>query len=426
MTLALPLKYLVDATRPITYGIVQAGPDTPGGVPYIRPVDMTSSQGVPDVGALQRTTASIAAAYRRSTIAAGDIVVSIGPSYGKIMVVSASLAGANLTQGTARVAPARGVEARFLYWALQSQLARQHWDVSVGGATFRALNLEPLARTPVPLLPRDEQRRIADFLDDQVAILDRAISLRQQQAGLLAERAYARTYAAVTGTNETGHRVSSTTAWIGSLPASWTVQPLGRLFDIQLGKMLAPDRVAGEYLRPYLRNTNVQWDRIDTHDLNQMNFAPSERQRYEVLPGDLLVCEGGEVGRAAIWDGSVAEMYYQKALHRLRRTADVGPRWVYYVLRVATRLGVFATGGTATIAHLTGEQLREQRMPFPPKPVEDRLVAQLDAESMQEASLLRLYEQQIGLLKERKQALITAAVTGEFDVTAAGKVLTNV
>lgn len=116
----VPLKRLVDASRPITYGIVQAGADVYGGVPYIRPVDMSEHGGVVDPSELRTTSHEIAAQYRRSSVRCGDIVVSIGPSYGKTMVVPAELDGANLTQGTARVAPARDVDARYLRWSLRS------------------------------------------------------------------------------------------------------------------------------------------------------------------------------------------------------------------------------------------------------------------------------------------------------------------
>lgn len=316
-------------------------------------------------------------------------------------------------------------DLRFLRWCLSSETTRQALDAEVRSATRSHQRVDPevIGHLKVPAPPLAEQRRIADFLDGQVALLDETVSLRQQQMSMSAERIRANEYAAVLGLNELGTRSPVGTDWIGSVPAGWTVQPLGRLFSIELGKMLAPDRVSGEHLRPYLRNTNVQWDRIDTHDLLSMNFPPEERARYEVLPGDLLVCEGGESGRAAIWDGSVSEVYYQKALHRLRPKARVSVRWVYYVLRVTTQLGVFtAAGGGTTIAHLTGEQLKAHRMPFAPLHVQERLVMELDEAAANEAQLRSLHGEQVALLTERKRSLITAAVTGQFDVATARSV----
>jgi type I restriction enzyme S subunit len=82
--------------------------------------------------------------------------------------------------------------------------------------------------------------------------------------------------------------------------------------------MLDAKQITGDYLIPYLRNTDVQWDWINTDDLPRMDIRPDEYSRYTIKKGDLLVCEGGEVGRAAIWGGSQDVIGYQKALHRLR------------------------------------------------------------------------------------------------------------
>jgi type I restriction enzyme S subunit len=202
----LPLKRFVDPLRPITYGIVQAGEDVVDGIPYIRPVDMVGNEGVPDPNLLRRTAPEIAAMYKRSEVRAGDIVVSIGPSFGKVMIVPPELAGANLTQGTARAAPGNDIEGRFLYWALQSHHAIAFWESEVSGATFRALNLEPLGRTPIPRLPLCRQVAIADYLDRETtrisAVVERlggsASSPPKSLSGLLLEKRRALITAAVT------------------------------------------------------------------------------------------------------------------------------------------------------------------------------------------------------------------------------------
>jgi type I restriction enzyme S subunit len=179
----LPLKRFVDAHRPITYGIVQAGEDVEDGVPYIRPIDMDEHNGVRDPAALRKTAREIAAAYTRSTVRPGDLVVSIGPSYGKTMIVSSELDGANLTQGTARIAPGPDVEASFIRWALRSSTATEFWDAAVAGATFRALNLEPLSRTPVPAWTLREQRGISDFLDAATARINALVEKKRHMVG---------------------------------------------------------------------------------------------------------------------------------------------------------------------------------------------------------------------------------------------------
>lgn len=192
-------------------------------------------------------------------------------------------------------------------------------------------------------------------------------------------------------------------------------------FSVQLGKMLNQERAQGGRLRPYLRVANIQWDEIDVEDLAYMDFPVEERQRYEVLPGDLLICEGGSYpGRAAIWDGRIDEIYYQKSLHRARSRGRSLVRWLYYCLRITRAMGVFeAEGNTATMTHLTGEQIAARRFPFPEPRVQEERVRYLDRVIAEERRLLSAINRQIELLKERRRSLITAAVTGQIDVTTA-------
>ncbi len=122
--------------------------------------------------------------------------------------------------------------------------------------------------------------------------------------------------------------------WLGEIPGHWNVAPLYARYEVALGKMLDAKRVTGEFSGRYLRNADVQWDVVNTEGLPEMDFAPSERERYLLRSGDLLVCEGGEVGRTAIWRGEVEECFYQKAIHRVRpRSEKEAPRFFYYLAK---------------------------------------------------------------------------------------------
>jgi type I restriction enzyme S subunit len=188
-------------------------------------------------------------------------------------------------------------------------------------------------------------------------------------------------------------------------------------FDVKLGKMLNPARASGEHQQPYLRNLNVHWFEIDTSDMVSMSFEPHERQRYRIQQGDLLVCEGGAgVAEAAVWDGRISPCFYQKSLHRVRAIRNLPVEWLMYWLRYAKAAGVFeAEGNLATIPHLTGEQLAEHYIPVPPDAQQrvTELRSQLTAIRRVQAELANANT----LLAERRQALITAAVTGQIDVS---------
>ena len=105
--------------------------------------------------------------------------------------------------------------------------------------------------------------------------------------------------------------------WIGRMPAHWSVTALRNRYQQCLGKMLDTKRITGEHSVPYLRNTDVQWDHVNVSDLPRMDIYPKELERYTLRRGDLIVCEGGEVGRCSIWQGGLDICGFQKALHRL-------------------------------------------------------------------------------------------------------------
>jgi type I restriction enzyme, S subunit len=194
------LRRLVDRERPMTYGILQCGEPVDGGVPYIGPSDITGEGLSPERNALRTTAPEIASAYQRSVLEGGDVVVSIGPAYGKVAVVSDDLTGANLTQDTVRVALRPDLaNTRFVVWALLSRQTDAYWDYQIMGATFRRLNLGTLARTPIPLPPVDIQRRIAHYLDEQTAKIDSLIEETERFIELALERRSALITAAVTG-----------------------------------------------------------------------------------------------------------------------------------------------------------------------------------------------------------------------------------
>ncbi|BDM71694.1 hypothetical protein HEK616_51810 [Streptomyces nigrescens] len=276
----------------------------------------------------------------------------------------------------------------------------------------------------VPLPPRDEQRRIADFIDVETSRIDQLFALRERQVALLGEAAFSRVYDTVRGADFCGSRKDSGLPWLGSVPVDWRVSAVSHHFEVALGKMLNEERKQGEHLRPYLRVANVQWDHVDVSDLAVMDFPPEEQARYRLQSGDLLVNEGGSwPGRAAIWGSEVPEIYYQKALHRIRPRGEELTRWLYYCLVVAERLRVFQVqGNTSTMTHLTREQLRPQRFPFPEVSRQAQLVAELDRAAERDRIVQQLLTRQMKLIAERRQALITAAVTGQFDVsTASGR-----
>ena len=163
-----------------------------------------------------------------------------------------------------------------------------------------------------------------------------------------------------------------------SIPRSWIWLRFGGVGDQRLGKMLDARKNSGE-LRRYLRNTNVQWMRFDLDDVKELRIESKERDELRLRSGDLLICEGGEPGRCAIWNDQEPEMYYQKALHRVRPCSAVMAEYLALNLQIDCRNNVlthYFTG--ATIKHLTGRSLGQYPIPIPPLAEQHRIVAKVD------------------------------------------------
>lgn len=205
--------------------------------------------------------------------------------------------------------------------------------------------------------------------------------------------------------------------WLGKIPTEWEVVKIGWYFDVQLGKMLDEKDISGEELAPYLRNQDVQWWNINIDDLPKMDFSPEERRRYALEPGDVLVCEGGEIGRSAIWSGEKEECYYQKALHRVRpRFSDFSPEFFCYFMKFAAESGLFSSDANqSTIEHLTVEKLTNQKIPIPPAETQKAIVDFLDNQREDIENLLHSCEQLLDALKERRKQIIQSTVTQGVD-----------
>ena len=157
-------------------------------------------------------------------------------------------------------------------------------------------------------------------------------------------------------------------------PMGWEVKRLDQIANSRLGKMVDAKKQTGEQSYPYLANFNVQWFRFDFSKLNEMDFDEAGRSEFALEYGDLLVCEGGEVGRTAIWKNEKQNCFFQKAVHRVRCKTDICiPEylsWVMYHKAKTTSFDGLVT--SATIAHLTGEKLKRLEVQVPPLPLQNR------------------------------------------------------
>lgn len=241
-----------------------------------------------------------------------------------------------------------------------------------------------------------EQKRIVAILDEAFAGIDAAIA--NTEKNLANARELFESY------------LNSVFSQQGD---GWEVKSVGDFADHCLGKMLDKNKNKG-VMKPYLRNVNVQWFQVHTDDVLEMKIEPHEEDRFSVKSGDLLICEGGYPGRAAIWEKDEV-VYFQKALHRVRCNDQRLNRWLLYYLYYTDANGELEPSFTgAGIQHFTGKALNAFRVPLPPEHQISDLLSGIEAVHNELESLESIYQQKLSALVELKQSLLQKAFSGEL------------
>ena len=216
------------------------------------------------------------------------------------------------------------------------------------------------------------------------------------------------------------HDSQNTSSPEGAKEGEWPAVPLGDIAEVKLGKMLDKAKHQTGRRLPYLRNVNVRWGSIETDDLLEMHFEDDELERFGLKSGDVLVCEGGEPGRAAVWSGHLPNLKFQKALHRVRFKVPFDARLLVYLLELLAKTGGLERRFTgSTIKHFTREAFVQLPIPFPPEKEQRRIVAEIEKQFTRlEAGVAALRRVQANL-KRYRAAVLKAACEGQLVPTEA-------
>ncbi len=193
----IPLKRLIASGTSVSYGIVQPGDPVDDGVPFVQTTNMTT--GNFDLKELQRTSAEIAKLYPRSRLSGGEVLLGIRASIGAAHVVPATLMGANLSRGVARIVPNDRIVNRYLVSFLGTDAVSRYWQLCKQGSTFNEVSIETVRELRVCVPPLQEQCEITRIVEDESECFDTLAAEAQKAIDLLQERRTALISAAVTG-----------------------------------------------------------------------------------------------------------------------------------------------------------------------------------------------------------------------------------
>ncbi|MFZ1639937.1 MAG: restriction endonuclease subunit S [Candidatus Contendobacter sp.] len=201
--------------------------------------------------------------------------------------------------------------------------------------------------------------------------------------------------------------------WFGQLPDKWQQGQLKRFYSVRLGKMLQPNQlISSDKLVPYMRAANISWAGPDVSDIKQMWASPKEIINNKLEPGDLLISEGGDVGRSCLWNDEIQFCIFQNAINRIRPRQLNSTKFLYYLMQVVKNSGwIDIICNKATIAHFTAEKVNALEIPIPNHAEQRCIAAYLDEQTAKIDRLMDLRQRQIALLKEQRAALIQQAVT---------------
>jgi type I restriction enzyme S subunit len=199
--------------------------------------------------------------------------------------------------------------------------------------------------------------------------------------------------------------------WIGEIPSHWEIKKISYFGNVTLGKMLTPEDKGGFVLKPYLRSQNIQNESVDISDVKEMWFSEFELDKLRLWNGDLLLNEGGDVGRTCIWNDELDECYIQNSVNRIRFVED-SQKYFLYLSVLYHSVGYYdSIVNRVSIPHLTKEKLESVRFLRPPLHEQQQIVAYLDTKTALIDALLEKTQRKIELLKEKRTALINEVVT---------------
>ena len=366
-------------------------------VPFVKPPELLNSVIFETADNLSDKGASIS-----RTLPSGSILISCIGNLGKVGINSKVVAFNQQING---IKADDSFVSKFMFYQALSPWFNSQLEELASGTTVPIVNKSKFNSIRVVLPPIPEQKCIVAILDQAFADIEQARAKTEQNLKNARElfESYLQQVFSQHGDD-------------------WGVKKIAEIAETCLGKMLDKKKNKGNP-KPYLRNQNVQWFNINTDDLLEMRFEDSEYERYAIKKGDLVICEGGYPGRGAIWEQD-EDIFFQKALHRIRCHNPLYNRWVLYYLYLSDCNGTLKNSFTgAGIQHFTGKSLKQLALPIPPVELTEKFVRNFDELFNHVISLEHVYHNKLKSIDQLKKSILQKAFSGEL--TKALEVDTN-
>ena len=212
------------------------------------------------------------------------------------------------------------------------------------------------------------------------------------------------------------HYKPSGIAWLGEIPQHWEVRKLKYNADVVLGKMLCNENKGSYLLKPYLKSKNIQWLKVNVLNVEEMWFSQKELDQYRIKKGDLVLSEGGEVGKTCIWNNELDECYIQNSAHKVTFNDDNVSKFFLFLFFTYGKKGGFESiVNRVSIGHLTREKLSHIKCVTPPLSEQTTIARFLNYKLNKIDRFILKKKKLIQLLNEQKAAIINDAVTKGLD-----------
>ena len=388
------------------------------------PMDAIGEQGQLDLSAI-RPVDEVQSGY--SQFFDGDVVIAkITPCFenGKGALIRGTIGGVGFgTTELIVLTPGPHLDRRFLYYITVDPSFRQHGAASMTGAAGQQRVPEDFVRDLRVRIPQlAQQRALADHLDRETARLDALVATKKRVLGLLTEKRRAFITRAVTrGLDPCAPLRDSGIPWLGKMPAHWEVTRLKFVARVRTGITLGKrfgNKLVREY--PYLRVANVQDGHLDLSDVKSISVPDDEAHLCHLRAGDVLMNEGGDadkLGRGAIWTGQISPCLHQNHVFAVR-PRRLSPAWLNSWISSDVAKAYFESRAkqSTNLASISTSNLNEMPLLKPPDQEQRTIVDYVTRYTARIDNVRKATERTTALLKERRAALIAAAVTGRINV----------